>query len=191
MKRQVAAIAVVFASTLAFAGGAPAQEKKSAARQMEAVVTVTKVDPATRTVHVRARRGQPYAVHLPEDVKIAGIKEGSRYRVRYSEPVATSIEPGAQAAAAGATREAQPGAKAGEGVVTAKLAGVIETLEPARKEITVRTLEGDRQTLKLGEGVSAESLKTGEAVTVTYQRAVASRMVSTPQEMTDPAAYNP
>lgn len=185
MRKQVVAVAV--AGALAFAVGALAQQRASTkAQEMEAVVTVTKVDPATRIVYARSRKGQT-AVHLPPDMDISQIKEGSRYRVRYSEPVATAIEPGAQAAAAGATAEAKAGAKPGEGVKMAKTAGVVDSLDAANRQITLRTLEGEMQTFRLGEGVAPESLKTGDAVTVTYEQAVASRMVSTPQPITDPA----
>lgn len=183
MRKQVIAVAV--ASALAFAAGAFAQQRASTkAQEMEAVVTVTKVDPATRIVYARSRKGQT-AVHLPPDIDISQIREGSRYRVRYSEPVATAIEHGAQAAAAGATAEAKPGEKPGEGVKTAKVSGLLEAKDA--QQITVRTRDGQTQTFKLGEGVSAESITTGDGVMVTYQQAVASRMVSTPQQVTDPA----
>ncbi len=182
MKKQVIAVAV--ASALVFAVGAGAQQDTKK-QEMEAVVTVTKIDPATHTVYVRTPKGQT-AVSLPADMSLDQIREGSRYRVRYSEPVATAIEPGAQSSAAGATAQVKPGEKAGEGVKMAQVAGVLDAMDAANRQITVRTLEGDRQTFRLGEGVAAESLKTGDAVTVTYEQAVASRMVSTPQPVSDP-----
>jgi hypothetical protein len=72
-------------------------------------------------------------------------------------------------------------------VVTAKRAGVIESIDTAGKQFSLRTTEGATETFALGEGVSAESLKKGEAVTVTYQRPIASQMASTPQPISDPA----
>ena len=183
MKKQ--AIAVAIASALAFAGLAHAQKGAAKPHEMEAVVTVSKVDPATRIVDVRSRSEQ-YSVHLPADVDINQIKAGSRYRVRYFEPVATAVEPGAQAAAAGATREAQRGAKPGESSMTGEASGVVESME-----VTIRNRDGGLQTFKLGEDVAAGSLKPGEAVTITYKQAVASRMLTTPDAVTDsvPARY--
>jgi hypothetical protein len=184
---NIQVVAVAAASALALSGGAFAQASAAKAKEMEAVVLVTKVDSSTGIVHAQTRKGQTFAVRPPSDVNLSEIQEGSRYKVRYSEPVALAIEPGAQAAAAGATREAERGAKPGESTITAKLAGVIESSDPAKKQITVRTTDGTSQTLSLGEGVSTASLKTGDAVTVTYQRALATRMASTPQPITDPA----
>lgn len=184
MKKQVVAIAV--ASAFAFSAGAFAQGKAgSKAEEMEAVLLVTKVDPASRVAHVRTKKGDTFAVHVPDEAKIEDINPGNRYRVRFSQAVATSIEPGAQPAAAGATREATRGAKAGEGTVTAKDSGVIVSLD--QTSLTLRNLEGETQTFKLGEGASAGSVKAGDAVTITYQRPVASRMASSPQPITDPA----
>lgn len=186
MMKQVIAIAV--ASALTFSVGAFAQDKASGKpEQMEAVLLVTKVDPASRIVQVQTRKGDSFAVHIPAEAKIEEINVGNRYRVRFSQAVVTSVEPGAQAAAAGATREAERGAKPGEGTVTAKQAGVVESVDPASRQFTLRALDGGMQTYKLGEGVAAESLKTGEAVTITYQRPVASRVASTPQPISDPA----
>jgi hypothetical protein len=184
---NIQVVAVAAASALALSGSAFAQAPAAKGKEMEAVVLVTKVDSSTGVVHAQTRKGQTFAVRPPSDVNLSEIQEGSRYKVRYSEPVALAIEPGAQAAAAGATREAERGAKPGESTITAKLAGVIESSDPAKKQITVRTMEGASQTLSLGEGVSTASLKTGDAVTVTYQRALATRMTSTPQPITDPA----
>lgn len=184
---NIQVVAVAAASALALSGGAWAQAPAAKGKEMEAVVLVTKVDSSTGVVHAQTRKGQTFAVRPPSDVNLSEIQEGARYKVRYSEPVALAIEPGAQAAAAGATREAERGAKPGESTVTAKLAGVIESSDPAKKQITVRTTDGTSQTLNLGEGVSTASLKTGDAVTVTYQRALATRMASTPQPITDPA----
>lgn len=186
MRKQVVAVAV--ASALAFAVGASAQQSGKG-QMMEAVVTVTKINPATRTVHVRTPKGET-AVSVPADVKLDQLQVGARYRVRYQEAVAVAIEPGAQpSAGAGATAEVAPQSTpaAGQALKTDKVAGVIDAIDPGSKEITVRTLDGGKQTFKVAESVEAGSLKPGEAVTVTYEQAVATHMVSTPQPIRDPA----
>lgn len=189
MRKQVIAVAV--ASALAFAVGAFAQQKAGTkAQQMEAVVTVTKIDPAARLVQVRSKSRQA-ELHLAPDIDMSNIQEGNRYRMRWTEATATAIEPGAQsAAAAGATgRQHADVEKTGPGAatITSKRAGVIDKVDTANRQVTLRTLEGNMETFKLGEGVSPESLKAGEAVTVTYERAVVSRLASTPQPISDPA----
>jgi hypothetical protein len=178
MKKQ--AIAVAIASALAFAGAAHAQRGAAKPHEKQAVVTVQKVDPSSRIIHVKSRSDQ-YSVHLAPEIDISQVKVGSRYRVNYFEPVATAVEPGAQPAAAGATRHAEPGAKAGEGAMTGQVSGVVEYME-----VTVRDTSGGTQTFKLDEGVAAGSLKPGEAVTISYKQAVASRVLSTPDDVTDP-----
>jgi hypothetical protein len=186
MKKQVVAVAV--ASALAFAAGAFAQQQAGAkGKEMEAVLLVTKVDPASGVVHAQTRKGQVIAIRPPADVNLSEMQVGSRYKIRFTQAVATAVEPGAQTAAAGATREAERTGPGGKGVVTAKRAGVIESIDPANKELALRTTEGETETFTIGEGVSADSLKKGEAVTVTYQRPIASQMASTPQPITDPA----
>lgn len=187
MKKQV--IAVAFATAFAFAAGAPAQQKAGTqAQQMEAVVQVTKVNPAERLVHVRTKTRQA-ELHLSPDIDMSQIQEGSRYMMRWTEATATAIEPGGQPAAAGATRRADiertgPGA----GTARSQRAGVLEKMDEASKQITLRTPDGATETFKLGEGVSTASLKPGDTVTVSYQRPLVSQLRSTPQPVTDPYA---
>lgn len=189
MRKQVVALAV--ATALAFAAGAGAQQTQGSAGQaVEAVVMVTKVDPASRTVHVRTPKGQT-VVTVPADMNLDQIQVGTRYRVRYSEPVAVAIESGAQASAgAGATAAVEPkggAAGAGEGVKMDKVAGVVDQIDAAGKQIVLRTADGGKQAFRIADSVAQASLKTGDSVTITYRQAVASRMASTPQPVSDPA----
>jgi hypothetical protein len=176
MKKQL--IAVAIASALALAGGVLAADK-----EMEAVVTVTKFDPATRTVQIQTKSRQA-ELQLGPNIDVSNVQEGNRYQLSWVQATATSVEPGAQAGA-GATGSAE---KAGSGaVITNKRAGIIEKVDAANKEFTLRTTKGDSETFTMGQGVSAESLKTGEAVTVAYQRPVVSQLRSSPQPVSDPA----
>jgi hypothetical protein len=177
MRKQVVAIAI--ASALSLCGGAFAQEVKGP--MMEAVVTVTKVDPANRMVWVEAKSAKR-TLHLPPDIDMSNLQVGSRYQIRYQEAVATAVEPGGSAAA-GATREIEKTGK-GTGVSRAKVAGKIESLEG--KKLTLRTADG-QETFMIGEGVSPASFKTGDTVTVSYQRPLAAEVRSTPQPVSDPA----
>ena len=186
MKKQIVAVAV--ASALAIAAGAFGQQASSSqGKEMEAVLLVTKVDSGNGVVHAKTRSGQTFAIRPPADVSLSEIQEGSRYRIRYTQATATAVEPGAKAASAGATREIERTGPGGKGAVTAKRAGIIESVDPAKKEFTLRDTDGNAETFGVAEGVSPESLKQGEAVTVTYLRPIASRVASTPQPITDPA----
>jgi Cu/Ag efflux protein CusF len=179
MRKQ--AIAVAIASAFTFVGSAFAQQR------MEAVVTVTKFDPASRMVWVEAKNAKR-ALHLSPDIDMSNIQVGSRYQLRWTEGVATAIEPGAQAAAAGATREVDI-AKTGPGMSTAssKLTGVIDSMDASGKKITLRTPDGEKETFSMGANVAPGSFKTGDTVTLTYERALASQVRSTPQPVSDPA----
>jgi hypothetical protein len=177
------AFAIAIASALTFVGSAFAQQR------MEAVVTVTKVDPASRMVWVEAKNAKR-ALQLSPDIDMSNLQVGSRYQVRWSEGVATAIELGAQSAAAGGTRQANIAKSgAGAGTSTGKLAGVIDSLDTAGKKITLRTADGERETFGMGPDLApaSASFKTGDTVTVTFQRALASEVRSTPQPVSDPA----
>ena len=174
MKKQLVALAI--ASALAVAGGVSAQQR------MEAVVTVLKIDPASRTVWVEAKTTKR-VLHLSPDVNVSDLQVGSRYQIRWDEGVATAIERGAQTGPRQADVAKTGSGKAGS---TAKVSGVIQSLDG--KKISLRTADGENETFALGPGVASGSFKTGDTVTVTYQRSVAVRVRSTPQPVTDPAA---
>ena len=174
MKKQV--IALAFAAAFAVAGGAFAQQR------MEAVVTVTKIDPASRMVWIEAKTTKR-VLHLSPDIDISDLQIGSRYHFQWDEGVATAIEPGAQRTAA--PRELDV-TKTGPGMARsmAKVSGVIDSLDG--KKITLRTSDGANETFALGPDV-AGSFKKGDTVTVTYQRSLAVKVRSTPQPISDPA----
>jgi hypothetical protein len=185
MKTQVKAAAVAFA--LAFSAGAIAQQKGDKPQEMEAVVTVTKIDPASRVVQVQAK-SRKAELRLSPSIDIADIQEGSRYKLRWEEATATAVEPGAKTASAGATRSGDvEKVGAGAGTITAERSGVVDQVDTAKGRMTLRALDGTMETFKLGKGVSPASLKPGEAVSVSYQRPLVSQVRSTPQPVSDPA----
>src|SRR5262245_31617645 len=185
------ALAVAIAAAIAFAADVPAQQAQgNKARMMEAVVTVSKVDPSRRTVLVETPKGQTL-VALPDETKLEDIQIGQRYRVRYSEPVAVALERGAQPSTSepAVASVGQTGRGTGEGVRMDKATGIVEQLDPAGRAIVVRTLEGGSHTFRVADSAAQSlqgSIKTGDAVTVIYQQAVATELRSTPQPVSDP-----
>ena len=182
MKSQL--IAAALAAAVAFNAGAQPR-----GQTMEATVTVTDVDPVNRTVWVRTPKGET-KVQVPPDSNVQDILAGTRYRVRYSEPVAVAIAPGAEpSASGGATAAVEPAPRGAQGVKMERISGVVETIDPASRRIAVRTLDGRRLNLAVAaDAVLAGPIRPGDAVTVSYHQAIASRMVSTPQPEIDPAA---
>jgi hypothetical protein len=189
MKKLIVAAAV--ASALALTAGVSAQSKsRPQGPMMDAVVTVTKVDPLTRTVAVRSPKGETL-VQLPPDAKVDEILPGSRYRVRYSEPVAVAIVPGARSSSAGgATAVVEPrrDRAAGVGVKVEEVAGVVEAIDPVTQRIALRRLDGGTLVLSLAADTAVLGpVMPGDAVTVMYHQGLATQMVSTPQPERDPA----
>jgi hypothetical protein len=182
MKSQIIAAALA----AAFALNVGAQPRGP---MMEAVATVTNVDPLTNTVWVRTPKGET-PVLVPPEVDVKDIRAGTRYRVRYSEPVAVALAPGAQpSAATGATAVVEPTPGGGaQGLKVERISGVVEAIDPASRRIAVRTLDGRSVAFAVAEdAIVAAPIKPGDAVTVSYRQAIATRMVSTPQPEIDPA----
>ena len=173
MKKPLIALAI--ASALAVAGAAFAQQR------MEAVVVVSKIDPASRTVWVEAKSTKR-VLHLSPNIDLSELQIGSRYQFMWDEGVAKAIERGAQSG----TREADI-TKTGPGMATsmAKVSGVIDSLDG--KKISLRTASGENETFALAPDVASGSFKKGDSVTVSYQRSLIVRVRSTPQPITDPA----
>lgn len=187
------ALAVAIAAAIAFATDVPAQQAQgNKPRMMEAVVTVSKVDPLSRTVLVETPKGQT-VVAVPDDTKLEDIQIGSRYRVRYSEPLAVAVERGAQPSTSepATASVGQTGRGTGQGVRMDKVSGIVEQLDPAGNAIVVRSsLEGGgSRAFRLADSAAQglQSIKTGDAVTISYQQAVATELRSTPQPVSDPA----
>ena len=179
MKKQ--SIAIAIATGVTFVGSAFAQQR------MEAVVTVTKVDPASRIVWIKAKSATR-ALQLSPGMDMFNLQVGSRYQMLWTESVAMAVEPDAQSAAVGANRQAdigKTGSRAGTSFV--KLAGVIDSMDAHAKKLTLRTRDGDRETFSMGANVTPASFKTGDTVTLTFQRALAWEMRWTPHPVSEPA----
>jgi hypothetical protein len=188
MQAQTAVLTV--AAILCLPLGASGQERPKG-QMMEAIVSVTKVDPATRKAYVRGPKSET-VVTLPPSVNPSDILPGTRYKVRYEEPVAVMITPGAPSSAgAGATAEVTTPATAsgrGEVVKTAEASGVVESIDPAGPRIVLRTLDGGRQTFAVAPSATvAGPVKTGDAVTVAYHQGATTEITRSPQPERDPA----
>ena len=180
MRKPLAGITIAIA--LAFSGGVAAQPK---GQLMEAIVTVTKVDAAKRTVYTRGPHGET-VINVPENLDISELRMGSRYLVHYEEAVALSIKPGvASGEGPGKLTDADRTMASAHGMRTGNIAGIVESIDA--KRITVLATDGTRQTFQLANDGLAKSAKSGDVITVGFQQAVAARVRSTPQPERDPA----
>ena len=192
MRTQLTAAALAVA--LAFAAGVGAQQasKTYQAQPMEAVVVVTNVDKAARTVTVQGPKGNETVVAVPPEAQnLDKVQVGSRFKVRYMEELAVAISKngGEPSAGAGSTVKLAPkgGTPGGVGVKTVTASVVAEAVDPASRQITVRGPQGNSRTIKVAEDVKLDAIKPGDKVTLTHTQALATQLVSTPQPISDPA----
>jgi Cu/Ag efflux protein CusF len=180
---------------LAFAGSATAQatkEKVVQSQPMEAVVTVTDIDHAARTVTVRGPKGNERTIAVPPEAQnLDQVQTGSRFKVRYLEEVAVAVSKGGgePSASAGETIKLAPkgGTPGGAAVRTVSISGVVEAIDPATRRITLRGPKGGSRTMTVAEDVKLDALAPGDQIALTYTQAIATQMASTPQPVTDPA----
>jgi hypothetical protein len=161
-----------------------AQVKDSAVvvDEIEAVVTVTKVDPKARTVTFRGPKGGVATLSVPPEAQnLDQVKPGQQYKMKYVEAVAVAIHKGgAPSATAGEQVKLAPkGAKPGGMVVRAvQVSGVIDAIDFTNRYVAVRGPKGNTQSLKAGPDVALDQLSVGDRIAITYTEALAIDMVA-------------
>jgi hypothetical protein len=140
---------------------------------------VISIDAETRTVVVEGELGRQVSIVAPDDApNFDQIQVGDPVAATYVEAVALAIapvedaEPGVSATAAVST--APPGATPG-GVIAEQieLRAVVKSVDAKTRSVTLDVPSGGERTIKVGEGIDLESVKTGEQVSVTLTRALA------------------
>lgn len=179
MKRIAVAVAI---SSLVLSAQAQVKDSAMAVQEAEAVVTVTKVDKAARSVTFRGPRGNLGTLDVPkESQNFDQVKVGQQYKMKYVEAVAIEIRKGgAPSAAAGQEVKLAPkGAKPGGMVTrTVQLAGVIDAVDYKDRYIAVRGPKGNVMPLKVGADVNMQDLAAGDRISVTHTAALALEMVA-------------
>ena len=140
---------------------------------------VISIDAATHTVVVEGEQGRQVSIVAPEDApNFDQIKVGDPVAATYIESIALAIGPVADAApgASGiaAVSSAPPGATPG-GVMAEQiqLRAVVKAVDAKTRSVTLDVPSGGERTVKLGEGIDLDKVKTGEQVSVTLTRALA------------------
>jgi hypothetical protein len=180
MKLKIAAFVCSFALVLP----AQAQLKDSAVvvDQVEAVVTVTKVDQKARTVTFRGPKGGVATLAVPpESQNLGQVKPGQQYKMTYVEAVAVAISKGGKPSA-GAGEEvklAPKGAKPGGMVVrAAQISAVIDAIDLTNRYVAVRGPKNNTLALKAADDIPLDQLSVGDRVTLAYTEALAVEMVA-------------
>ena len=151
--------------------------------QVEAYVTVTKVDPKARTVTVRGPRGNLQTLAVPkESQNLDRVKPGDRFKITYAEAAVIALtrggEPEAtvQESVSLAPKGAKPG---GFKTRTVKLSAVVDAIDYKNRYVALRGPKGNTLALPVSEEVKElERVKVGDRVSIAYTEALAVEMVA-------------
>jgi hypothetical protein len=150
--------------------------------QVEAVVTVTKVDPKARTVTVRGPRGNLHTLKVPpESQNLDQVKPGDRFKITYAESAVVALTKGGEPAAKVedtvnlAPKGAKPG---GFKVRTVQISAVVDAIDYKNRYVALRGPKGNTLALPVSDEVkNLEQVKVGDKLTITYTEALAIEMV--------------
>ena len=182
MKRTILAAALLVPA-LCLAQQAP--RGAVVADQIEAIVTVTKVDKQARKVTFRGPRGNLATLDVPKEApNFDRVKPGDRYKMAYAEAVVVALTRGGEPSSSTeeqvvvSPKGANPG---GYKVRTQMISGIIDAIDYKNRYIAVRGPKGNTLALPVSEQVKDfDSVKVGDKISVAYSQALLLSMV--PQE---------
>ena len=150
--------------------------------QVEAYVTVTKVDPKARTVTVRGPRGNLHTLNVPkESQNLDQVKPGDRFKITYAEAAVLALTKGGEPAASVeenvelAPKGAKPG---GYKVRTIKMSAVVDAIDYKNRYVALRGPKGNTLALPVSDEVkNLESVKVGDKLSIVFTQGLALEMV--------------
>jgi hypothetical protein len=151
--------------------------------QVEAVVTVTKVDTKERTVTMRGPRGNLHTLQVPPaSQNLDQVKPGDRFKVTYAEAVLVALTRGGQpSATVEETMELAPkGAKpGGYKVRTQQISAVVDAIDYKNRYVALRGPKGNTLALPVAAEIKdLDKLQVGDKVSIAYTEALALEMVA-------------
>jgi Cu/Ag efflux protein CusF len=179
MCRSFALVTLISAlPVLAFAAvQAPSQGDKTVTKQnnVTATATIKAIDPATRSVTLRAENGDEDTFTAgPEVTRFNELKVGDTIRATYHESLVFQVRKSdaasapSNAAAAGRLKDAPGGA-----VATRQSATVtVKAVDMNVPSITVATADGRTMTRKIADKKNLEGVHPGDKIDITYTQAV-------------------
>jgi hypothetical protein len=153
--------------------------------QVEAVVTVTKVDQKARTVTVRGPRGNLQTLNVPpESQNLDQVKPGDRFKITYAEAAVVALTRGGEPAeSVEETLQVAPkgGKPGGFKTRTAKISGVVDAIDYKNRYVALRGPKGNTLAMPVSSEVkNLESVQVGDKLSIVFTQALAVEMV--PQE---------
>jgi hypothetical protein len=143
-----------------------------------ATATVKSIDYSTRTLTLESPGSVTHTYKAGNDViNFDRIRQGDRVRATVSEALGISVRKArvpSNARNATTVSLAPKGAKPGIFVAnTVEVNGTIESIDAAKRTITLKKPAGEPRTLKLAPTVKLANLRKGDDVVVRYSQAVA------------------
>jgi len=163
---------------LSFAAQAPSQTPKAVTKQNQvtATATITAIDPATRSVTLRAENGDQDTFTVgPEVTRFNQLKVGDTIKATYFESLVFQVrQPGAaaptdSAVVGGGRLKDVPGGALGAQQTTTVTVKAVDASVPS---ITVTTADGRTLTRRIAEKKNLEGVKPGDKIDITYTQGV-------------------
>jgi Cu/Ag efflux protein CusF len=172
-------VAVVFVlAACAAAASAQTQNPAPVIKQniKKATLTITAIDPSTRSVTLRAANGDEDTFTVgPAVARFNQLKVGDRINATYQEAVVFEVrKPGTPAATSGTTAageryKSQVGGAVGAAHTTSVTVKAVNMAEPS---ITVVTSDGRTMTRIIQDKKNLENVKAGDRIDITYSEAM-------------------
>jgi len=155
----------------------PGDKAVTKKNEVTATVTITALDPATRSVTLRAENGDEDTFTAGPDVKrFNELKVGDTIKATYYESLVFQLrKPGAAApasdtaVAAGGRLKDAPGGAIG---VQATATVTVKAVDMSVPSITVVTADGRTLTRKIAEKKNLEGVSPGDQIEITYTQAL-------------------
>lgn len=197
MKPSVAALAVALVAAIALPAAAQTQAPPSqtptpgkgvgAAASVTVKATVVSIDLPTRTVVLEGENGARKTVVVSERARnLAQVKPGDIVTMRYTEALAVQFaRRGGTASGTGVSvteTRAKPGERPG-GVRTETITttAVIVSIDPKKPGGVIRLEDGSLHEVKVKNKDVLRNLKVGDDLDVTFVRALAISVTTTPK----------
>ena len=151
--------------------------------QIEAVVTVTKVDMKARTVTMRGPRGNLGTLTVPpESQNLDQVKPGDRFKITYAESAIVALTKGGEpeVSVEDSMQLAPKGAKPGGWKArTFKISAVVDAIDYKNRYVALRGPKGNTLALPVSEEVkNLERVQVGDKLSIVYTEALALEMVA-------------
>jgi hypothetical protein len=133
---------------------------------------VDSVDAQKHTVTLQGVEGKPQTFKVAPDVDLSAVKPGDEVVVRCTKGLALMVEK-PMAEAQPAAIKIKPG-EAGVAIEAMTRTATVESIDPAKRMVTLKGSEGETRTIHLGkECINFDQIKVGDQVKATLAEEVA------------------